>query len=289
MLVTRVRGGLFGAVALSCLLAPGHLFAQTESPAQLCANKFEDGQRLRKEGKLKAASEALIACSQQECPAFIAKECTSLYSEAQGSLPSVIIRVTDGQGQSLTDVTVQIDGTPLAEQLDGRAIAIDPGMHEFRVERAGSKPVIVKTLVAEGEKNKVVAAEFDSGAKTATTTPPAISKPPPSKLPAILIGGLGIAAAGAGTALYFMANSDYDDAKSSCSPNCSDSKVKSIDNKYLYSEIAWGVGGAAVITSAVLLLVQSGSSQESPPSNTAWAVGPVGTFDGIGASYRTRF
>jgi hypothetical protein len=295
MLVTQVRGWAIGVVGLAGMLVPAQSLAQTESASQRCATKFEEGQRLRKDGKLKAASEALIACSQQECPEFIAKECTSLYTEAQASLPSVIVSATDAQGQSVLDVTVQIDGQPLVEQLDGRAIAIDPGMHVFQVERAGSQPVIVKALVAEGEKNKLVTAKFDDGAaKTGKLTPAdepltLAPKPAPSKVPAILIGGLGLAAIGAGTALHFMANSAYEDAKNSCSPDCTDKKVDSIDQKYLFSEIAWGVGGAAVVTSAVLLIVQSGSSQETPPTTTAWSVGPVGAFDGVGASYRTRF
>ena len=43
---------------------------QGGQPPRDCAQEFESAQRLRKEGKLKAAAEASISCSQPACPAF---------------------------------------------------------------------------------------------------------------------------------------------------------------------------------------------------------------------------
>jgi hypothetical protein len=295
MLLSRSRAwavcitGVLGTLATSQALAQAQ-----DGKSQQCASNFEDGQRLRKEGKVKAASEALIACAQAECPAFIANECTKLYSEAQTSLPSVTVRVLDAASQPATNVKVVVDGEPLAKELDGRAIPLDPGVHEFKVTYEDGTSLEQKVLLAEGEKNKLVTFEpekpqTDASTKTGAETAMVTPEKPGSKLASYIVGGVGLAAIGAGVGLHFKANSDYKDAEKSCKPNCDDDEVNSIDRTYLFSEIAMGVGGAAVVTSVVLFFVQGGFSSEKSPT-TAWAVGPVGTsLQGVGASYSGRF
>jgi hypothetical protein len=268
-------------------------------PGKDCVKQFEDGQRLRKDGKLKAAAEALIACSQPSCPAFISKECTNLYTEAQTSLPSITVRATDGKGQLLTTVNVYMDGELVSKALDGRAISADPGVHEFRFEVEGKPTVTNKVLVSEGEKNKIVSVDFPAPMESKSETKPVTITPPPSTpekssppIAAYVVGGLGIAAAGTGGVLYFLANKNYDDAEGSCAKTaqgCSQSRADSIDLKYNLSYVAFGVGGAALITSGVLFLVHGGSSKEAAPPTTGLSVFPLAANNGWAASYSGRF
>jgi prolyl-tRNA editing enzyme YbaK/EbsC (Cys-tRNA(Pro) deacylase) len=249
---------------------------------------------LRKEGKLKSAAEALISCSQPVCPAFIAKECTNLYTETQASLPSVTVRATDGEGQILTSVDVYLDGELVTKTLDGRALTLDPGVHEFRFETEGKPSLTSKVLVAEGEKNKVVAADFPApqkadvakpGTAPLDTAPPAPREKAGPPIAAYVVGGIGVAAVGAGVVLRLIADKDYDDYEKSCSPNCSQSKVDSLDLKYNLSYVALGVGGAALVTSGVLFLVH-GSANKAEPA-TGFAVAPV--TNGMFASWNGSF
>jgi hypothetical protein len=314
MFVTHRHRASLAALQLLMLALSSSAYAQSSAEtSQACASNFENGQRLRKDGKIKAAADALIACSQTTCPSFIAKECTNLYTEAQEALPSVSVQAKDGLGQSLFEVKVYVDGKLAAEKLDGRAISLDPGMHEFRFERPGSAPQTLKVLVNEGEKHKIVSAELagdevkaaQAKGETSTTAAPqekaGVGTAPSSKLgdypaekpmslvPAFIAAGVGVAAIGVGTYFHFAASSAYDDANKSCSPNCSDKRISSIDNKYLASEISWGVGGAALMTSAVLFIVRasSGRTESTPP--VALELMPSGQYAGGYASYRGTF
>jgi hypothetical protein len=285
------------ALAIAILAGSTSSTAQTEpKPEPNCVQNFEQGQRLRKEGKLKSAAEALIACSQPVCPQFIAKECTNLYTETQTSLPTVTVRATDGQGQILTNVDVYLDGELVTKTLDGRALALDPGVHEFRFETEGKPTLTSKVLVAEGEKNKVVSADFPAPqVDPAKTNKPLVPESQPPQEPvksgppiaAYVVGGLGLAAVGTGVALRLIADSKYDDYEKTCSPNCSESDVNSLDTKYTLSFVALGVGGAAIVTSGILFLVHgSGSGTEKAPQ-TGFAVAP--TPSGMFASWNGNF
>lgn len=295
-LSTRIRTTTFATVmGIVCTTTLGMAQTPASEPGKDCVQRFEDGQRLRKEGKLKAAAEALIACSQPSCPAFISKECTSLYSEAQASLPSVTIRATDGQGQLLTAVSVYMDGELVSKTLDGRAVALDPGVHEFRFETEGKPTIESKVLVSEGEKNKVVTVDFPAPME-AKPEPKPVTPPPPvpekssPPIAAYVVGGVGLAAVATGGVLYFLANKSYDDAENSCAKTtdgCSKSRADSIDLKYNLSYVAFGVGGAALVTSGILFLVH-GSSKEPAPA-TGLSVFPLAASDGWAATYSGRF
>ena len=80
-------------------------------------------------------------------------------------------------------------------------------------------------------------------------------------------GGIGIAAAGAATALFLMGKSDHDkveDAKSSADPIIPMSRAEaqdlkdSGDTKKLVGVVLWSVAGAAVLSSALLFILDRG-------------------------------
>jgi hypothetical protein len=224
---------------------------------------------------------------------FISKECTNLYSEAQASLPSVTIRATDGQGQLLTAVNVYMDGELVAKTLDGRALTLDPGVHEFRFVVEGKPEINNKVLVSEGEKNKVVSVDFPAPMESKESKPIVVTPPPaPAEksgppIAAYVVGGVGVAAAATGGILYWLGSKQYDDAENTCSPNCSQSKADSIDLKYNLAYVGFGIGGAALVTSGVLFLVHGGSKEPAP--TTGLAVFPLSHSDGMAATWTGSF
>jgi hypothetical protein len=290
------------AVAGIAILAASEALAESESPPQQvdCVQAFENGQRLRKDGKLKAATEALISCSQPTCPAFIAKECTGLYTEAQTSLPSVALGANDEQGQPLTDVAVYLDGELLTKRLDGRAVNVDPGLHEFRFEYEKKPPVLIKSLVAEGEKNKSVNATFQDPnpgkkeqlkATAVTTTPIQSPEAKAASLPVVpfVVGGVGIVALAGGIILRLVADNDYDQLNGTCRPNCSDSQVSSVDRKYTISTISMAAGGVAIAGAAAGLLYFAVSGPDKSAPTAALSVMPLQQGQGALAAWTGRF
>jgi len=119
-------------------------------------------------------------------------------------------------------------------------------------------------------------AEPPPAAQAAASPPPPAEKAPkrgPGAGPWIL-GGAGLALAGAGTAFAFLGYQDNEAAKDIC-PNsppdpCSASDVtewrghtSSASTNYMIAYIGWGVGGAAVIGAATWLIAGSGGSQSA--------------------------
>jgi hypothetical protein len=139
-----------------------------------CLTAFADAQRLRREGALRAAHQALISCSQPACPELIVARCTPWLREVAASIPSIIPLAKDGDGRDLVAVRVRIDGAPLTEVLDGRPIEVDPGPHELVFEAPGHPPVAIDVVMAEGQKSRLV--EVRIGADV----PPPVPKPPPA-------------------------------------------------------------------------------------------------------------
>ncbi|XXY50055.1 hypothetical protein WME91_02750 [Sorangium sp. So ce269] len=181
----RAALALFLAAALSLAGAD----ARAQPSKRACAAAYERAQGLRRDGKLIAAREALIACSQPTCPAAAVADCGPWLAEVEKSLPSVVIAARDAGGRERLDVRVLVDGRLLAAALDGKALPVDPGPHTFRYEPAGGPAVEERVLIREGEKNRAITVIL--GAPTAggpssarPLAAPAASAAPPHAPPA---------------------------------------------------------------------------------------------------------
>jgi len=71
--------------------------------------------------------------------------------------------VTDAAGGSRTDVQVKVDGEPFASQLDGRALPIDPGMHDFSFIADGHVFATQRILIVQGQRNRFITAAIGKG------------------------------------------------------------------------------------------------------------------------------
>jgi hypothetical protein len=74
--------------------------------------------------------------------------------------PSVVLLVTDAAGGSRTDVQVKVDGEPFASALDGRALPINPGMHDFSFIADGHVFATQRILIVQGQRNRFITANI---------------------------------------------------------------------------------------------------------------------------------
>jgi len=114
-------------------LAASPAFAQIARPRdeEACLNVLKDAKAKEQEGQLQGARALLRQCAQTPCSAFVRQQCANKNTKLEMDTPSVVLLVTDAAGSSRTDVQVKVDGEPFASTLDGRAVPIDPGMHDF--------------------------------------------------------------------------------------------------------------------------------------------------------------
>ncbi|WP_049949601.1 hypothetical protein [Sorangium cellulosum] len=168
------------AVAVAAALALTGARAHAQPHKRACAAAYERAQGLRRDGKLLAAREALITCSQPTCPAAAVADCGPWLAEVEKSLPTVVIAARDAHGRERLDVRVLVDGRPLAAALDGKALPVDPGPHTFRYEPASGPTVEERVLIREGEKNRAITVTLGASSAGAPASPPPPAAPTPA-------------------------------------------------------------------------------------------------------------
>jgi len=266
----------------------------------VCTTSYKQAQEHRKAGQLRKALEALSACVQTSCGASVSKQCGSDRQLVENDLPTVVPVVTSAAGDPLLDVSVAVDGELLASRIDGRALAVDPGPHEFVFSTGGEAVHSEKLLILQGQRNRVLsvrlaaaaAAGAPAGAKpevvalAAAPTPEERSKdaasaetkpdaPPsaateaaqgPSLFPLIL-GGAGVAAIGGAFLFAHWGNKD-NEALDQCAPNCSQDSVDHVHNMYVAADVSLGVGLVALGTATWLFVSELGSERPVETAQT---------------------
>jgi len=71
-------------------------------------------------------------------------------------LPSIIPFAVDEDGAVLPDVEVSVDGHPIARNLAGVAIPLDPGQHQVSFSIASRVFATETILAAEGERSRPI-------------------------------------------------------------------------------------------------------------------------------------
>jgi hypothetical protein len=195
---------------------------------EVCFASSGTGQQLRKDGKLVESRAQFELCARSNCPSIVTRNCTQWLSEVSAILPSVTLNATDASGRELIDVSVMLDGKPLIAKIDGKAVAVNPGVHMFTFQTAGAAPSEERAIVSEGDKAKRIVGHFptlnmakaiEQKKETGVTDP--LKPPPPAQassgLPvgALIVGGVGLASFAVGTVLLISGNSSFPDG---CDP-----------------------------------------------------------------------
>jgi hypothetical protein len=263
-----------------------------------CIDANGKAQELRRDGKLSAARDQLQACGNSACPAMIRDDCTKRLNELEGAQPTVIFDARDASGRDLIAVTVTMDGRPLVGKLDGKALPVDPGEHEFTFTVAGQAPIVEKLVVRESEKERHERVVIGPPAAPAPPLPvaeaPAQTPPAPTpgglgtwKVVGLALGGAGVAGVAIGSAFGVTTFSETSKQKSDCaSPAiCSNhaqavSDHSSASTDGTISMVAFAAGGALIAAGAVLFFLPPRSSEQLPATALSLlpSVGPGGGF-----------
>jgi hypothetical protein len=269
-----------------------------------CLAAADQSIQLRDQHQLRAARAQMLVCAATSCPAAVQSECLRRVDQINAAIPTVVFEPKDASGNDLSNVSVEIDGQPLAPRLDGTALPLDPGVHRFRFVPEGGSPVEKTIVIHEGEKDRHERIDLGGGAApigTATRAPGAqaasASIAPPSegdpgasrRLLAYIVGGAGVAGLAVGTIFGVMASSDSSNSKNECSSVPCAGYTKSLNDynsastEATVSTIAFVAGGAAVAAGAVLFFT---APKASSGSGTLWQVSPAVGSSGIGVSLK---
>jgi hypothetical protein len=289
--------------------------------ARDCSAVYEAAREQELAGHLHEATLIFQNCAIDSCSNPVRQTCQAKLFRLELDVPSVVPLVKDDAGEPIVDVQVTMDGRLIASRLDGRALSVDPGLHEFVFRADGSVIGRQRLVIAQGQRNRELwvalpalegattsqptaavnhgaapTAELSdhaqaSAARThAEATPPRhvnLSEPEghgPGAAP-YLLGGTALLGAGAYVLMSTWARGDNRQLKN-CSPNCSADSVSHIRSLYLAADISLGVAIASALGSAALFVFSgSGSKDESAPRRSfALAVQPE--RDGALATFR---
>jgi len=143
-------------LVLAVLLPRRPCWAETTAAEhkQECVAAYDAGQKFKLKDQLVAAQQQFLVCAQAACPEVVSGDCARWLSEVDARLPTVV-RARTRSGKELVDVRVSVDGQLLKERLDGKALAMDPGVRTFNWEAPGLEPQQQTVVVHEGAKSQM--------------------------------------------------------------------------------------------------------------------------------------
>jgi hypothetical protein len=207
--------------------------------------------------------------------------------DVNAQIPTILFAAKDPTGADTGAVKVSMDGSVLAERLEGNAIPIDPGEHTFTFELAGQPPVTRKLVIQEGQRDRRELVTFGTPAAAPAAPPAAVapgSEAPPAdsgglgtqKILAIVAGGVGVVGLGLGSIFGLEAMSKKNDAQSACPDKCaSDDGVNKWNDAASAGNVAtigFIIGGVGLVGGAVLWL----TAPSAGAAKTQVGLGPEG-------------
>jgi hypothetical protein len=242
------------AAALSVGDASADGRARPPTDQAACLDAVAKGQALRDEHKVLEARAQFQVCARATCPAVVQRDCANWVAELDRALPTIVLSARDEAGKDVLDVTLSVDGAPLAAGSAGQALPIDPGLHTFRFERTGGALVTQQAVVREGEKDQKLAVVFTA---PHPTTPAVLQPSPhpfrwsPMRVAAIVTGGAGVVAMGTGVGVAFNAKARDNTAAGEAEP-ARHTDSQSAANEGTLASVIIGVGAAAAVAGVVL-------------------------------------
>jgi hypothetical protein len=276
-----------------------------------CLAAYEQSISLRTRHELNAARAALLTCAAPSCPEDVRNECAHRVEEVNAQLPSIVFEAKDRDDNDLSKVSVSMDGRELAPRLDGSALSVDPGEHEFVFSVEGSPPLQKSLVIREGEKGRrekvVLGPERAPLTAAPVPTAPAELMVEPAPAPAarpkeeahtqrnvgMIVGGAGVVALG--IALYQQVSAHNHYADSERAAHSIDPAVRA-NTHALYeqavhgqtSAIFIGAVGLAALGSGIYLLL-SKPDESAPRAAGAAQLAPWFAPGSGGARYARTF
>lgn len=254
------RGLLLAAMAVMCVAGRAYA-AGNAVDKEACIAAYEKAQVLRKNGKLVEAKEKLLVCAQATCPSIAQKDCATWLTEVSSSIPTVVVEATDANGHMTTAVRVLVDGDVLASSLEGTALPVNPGAHQFRFEvtdASGAKAQEQSVLVLQGDRNRKISVTFapekpqtpvksEAQVQTQTQTQPAqheepapVHKSPP--IAGFVFAGAAVVGLASFTFFGLTGVSKENSLRNTCAPACARSDVDGVLNRYRVADVSLVIG-----------------------------------------------
>jgi len=291
-------------VASFVIVAPSRVAHAQAPTAATCVAANEEAGPLRRAGKLRDARARLRFCAAPTCPAAVQKDCIAGAAQMDADVPTVALSVQDRDGNDLSAVRVSLDGQPLVERLDGKAIDVDPGEHLFTFESVGQPTVEKRIVIVEGEKNRRERVVMGEPKVVAVAPPPRVTvvlaPPPPSnpqRTAGLVVGGGGFVLGGVGAVFGLVATLEWTAAKNACGPTfpqtCSQIPAANTDRSAslragYVADVLLGVGGAAVITGIALVLLAP-TPTPTQPASASLSLAPSVGFGSGGLTLQGQF
>jgi hypothetical protein len=258
MRVTRRERAAWASVAVVVVVLMSAPPSARADEKAACIAASEDAQQRRLDGKLTEARRLLLYCARAECPAIVKQDCAQWITEVDAALPTVVLKAQGSYGQDLFSVRVLEDGVVVAERLDGRPLAVDPGRHVFRfVPDGGFPPVELEVLASAGDKYRPILAHMAQPTPVRMASPPT-TEPSTSKGPSPLawvFGGVAVAALGTALGFEIAQVHDYDHLSSTCAGHCAPSDVDHVGTERWIAGVSAGVGVLGLGASAYFLFL----------------------------------
>jgi hypothetical protein len=243
-----------------------------------CTAFYEKAQEEKATGHLTAALVHLRSCVDASCPKFIRDDCARWMDQVESALPSVVFAVRR-DGKDVTNVDVSCDGKLMVSALDGQAVPVDPGPHDFSFELPGLPPIRQQMLIREGERNRLIDVEFRSTSATAASSTPGndgglnLQGKPGERMTVMRYLPYGLTVLGALGAVGFtvfalQGNSRKGDLEHSCSPFCQASQVDEVKSKYQLADTCLAVGLVSAGVATYLFLTSHGGDGAGSQTTT---------------------
>jgi hypothetical protein len=205
--------------------------------------------------------------------------------EVNAASPTIVFAVKSASGKELSTVKVTVDGQVIADHLDGSALPVDPGPHEFTFEAAGQPPLTETIILHEGEKDRretvllggaAAPSETSSGPATGGPTRESGAETPSEgsgqtlRTVGIVAGAAGVIGIGVGSVFGLFASTSWQKAQKDCPTHsgCSATAMDERNNalsQALVSTVGFIAGGALLAGGVTLFFAAPKAPKPSSP------------------------
>jgi hypothetical protein len=159
LLSRAVRAAAIGITVATIAVSAVPAEAKGGQPLRACSATFSGAQERARSGHLREAKDLYLKCARTTCGG-LQRKCATAAEQTSSDIAQVALVVSAADGTALVDVLVKMDGEPLTNHLDGRALPIDPGVHEFTFgARVGEPARFVwltrKIMVVQGQREPI--------------------------------------------------------------------------------------------------------------------------------------
>lgn len=199
------------------------------------------------------ARELLRRCASSDCRPWMVADCAKSLVDVERRIPTVVLAAHDA-GRSLVDARVREGNTWLVQQLDGRSIEVEPGVHELVLELPSGEVIQGRFVVEEGARLQRL--DFEVPQRSAApapshpvpATPHVVTSRRPTWLrPAGTIAAIaGLGALGLGTAFGIAAWKDRENANCDARGLCDREPLRRAESEATASTVGFAVGGAVL-------------------------------------------